>query len=343
MISRVRRSLPIQLYSGRPAAPLAFLLLSLAAAPAAADSAHQWLGRMAEAMSRLDYRGILIYRHGATLDTLEVAHRHDENGLRERIATLSGTEREIIRRDGEIRCLYPDDRSLVLEGRLSESLFPAVDEHSWESLAKWYRFTLGGVERVAGHEARVIGIEPRDEFRFGYRLWLDEASAMLLRSRLIDPAGQVFEEMTFATIDIGAAIGDDELAASQPLERFVKFKAADDSRNTLPLVRVLTSGSPLPPGFVLLNHTRTAGQGAGGALEHLLFGDGLATVSVYLETLDESDSGVPPSARRGALNIHSRRDGQRLVTVLGEVPFMTLEAFGRRFDNAAQTLTSQRQ
>ncbi len=326
---------------GLPAAPLA-LLFYLAAAQAG-DPAHQWLGRMAEAMSRLDYRGILIYRHGDALDTLEVAHRHDENGLRERIATLSGTQREIIRRDGEIRYLFPDDRSLVLEGRLSESLFPALDEHSWESLGKWYRFTFGGTERVAGHTARIIGIEPRDEFRFGYRLWLDEASAMLLRSRLIDPAGQVFEEMTFAMIDIGAAIGDAELAASQPLERFVKFKAAGSGKSALPQVRTLTSGSSLPPGFVLLNHTRTAGQGAGGELEHLLFGDGLATVSVYLEKLQEADSGVPPSARRGAMNIYSRRDGERLVTVLGEVPLVTLEAFGRRFDDTGLTRTGRRQ
>lgn len=301
------------------------------------EAVRGWLDRMSHALNNLDYQGTFIYQHDGQLETLRVVHIVNDEGEHERLYSLNGTPREVIRTPDSVRCILPEDGSVVLDRQLTRNLFPALPPTQVGDLESYYRFQLIGMDRVAGLHTRVIGIEPKDRYRYGYRLWLETDTGMLLRSELVDHSGSAIEQVMFTSINLGDPIPMTALN-SQVTDYKVQFgpKPPTPSVQVRERRKVNTSRrnlewsiSDLPPGFHLKSHgLETVSQE--GLAEHMVFTDGLASVSVYVEATEHGGDKAPEGvSNMGAINAFSRKVDKHRVTVVGEVPTLTVRSIAQ--------------
>lgn len=305
------------------------LVLACSASAIADDDVQRWLDRMSRAVETLDYRGTLVHvRHGE-VETLRVIHRADEDGIRERIYSIDGEPREIIRDGNRIRCVLPGEEPMMLESRLASRLLPTLPINRLVGPESAYVMSLGGTERVADMMARIVHIQPRDAFRYGSRLWLEEKTGMLLRYALIDNDGRRLQQVTFTSLELGASISDSELEPAFS-GREMTTTSLDQALQPAATRKIRTSVTPrVPRGYRLVN----AGEGrdaTGNRFEHLLYSDGLSSFSLYIEQSDGRGVGAGVEAM-GPVHLYTAHGDERIFTVVGEVPQATVEYVGRQF------------
>ncbi len=317
--------MPVRRYSG--------MLLLLLAGPLAADSVEQWVARMDTAMASISYRGTMVSIAGNRVDTLKVVHRVDDQGVRERIHALDGIPRELLRDRDSVLCLIDGQASLLVDNPFPRRLLAriALQELVGENSA--YRLRKGGTERIAGRDTRILEIEPLDDHRFGRRLWLDELTGLPLRSVAYDRGGRVVEKLSFVEIELDAEISDQELASELAgVAKPVRLTDSDPGIAANPAPSWLPDH--LPPGFRLASVGST-GEGEQRD-EHLLFSDGLASFSIYVEVA--ADSPVAEHLEsRGATHLYTAMRDGRTVTVVGEVPASTVHFVGRELRRLMST------
>lgn len=310
----------------RPLACMALALAALVAGPALAapeaDEARTALARMAEAMRRLDYQGSFTYEHSGRTDTLRIFHA-GEPLERERLVSLNGPRSEVIRSGSDVTSIQADGSATVFAGS-GRGLVPLVPDASRELLDAQYEIRIAGSDRVAGYEADVVDIAPRDRYRYGYRLWLDRNTRLLLRSVVTDPERRPLEQIMFVSLDIGTVPDDADLAPQRSELR---------TTSTTPANELMVRGTPhwrvdpAPAGFAFVSARRPK-RGPEGA-EHLVYSDGLASVSIYVEPRGDAQPGYDTLAGRGIVNVFSRVEDTWRITVLGEVPLATVQAIGQ--------------
>lgn len=308
---------------------LPWLLLALAAPAArAADDAEVLLARMNQAVHRLDYDGTFVYLHGEQLDSLRIVHKAGNGGARERLVSLNGPQREIIRNDREVRCYLPDENAVMVEHRRADRRnFPALLPESVGALNANYLLNRGKDGRVAGRKAVSVSIKPRDAYRYGYQLWADEATGLLLKASLTDEHGAVIEQYMFTQVAIGKPIPEAELKPRMPLKGALVQPAEPDN---LPAADFRWTVTQPPPGFAATARMLRRLPGHAEPVEHLVYSDGLAVVSVFVERRQDTAKApaLTGTTHMGALNAYGRVvDGHR-VTVMGEAPAATVSLIG---------------
>lgn len=309
----------------RPLLGSALLLVSLAAPQAVtADtslSPRQWLERMSQAAHRLDYDGTFVYSHDGHMQTMRIVHSSRNGSERERLISLSGPSREVIRDNDKVTCILPDDNEVVEESTGPARRLPLDLPQRLETLVRYYSFSDGGTERIAGHDSRKILITPLDRYRYGHALWLHQDKGLLLRSELYNEEGQVVEQLMFTSLQFHDTLPPG-LLEPETRGRDVVWQRSRERREVLDADDLWTVGE-LPPGFVLENHRHHALTGTNAQVEHLLFSDGLASVSVFIEPEDEGAEGFVGGLRLGAVNTFARSHHGYAITVMGEVPPVT--------------------
>jgi len=311
-------------------AALVFGVSLTALAPARAEeSVQNWLDRMSRAIETLDYRGTLVQVRNGEVDTLRIIHRADDDNMRERIYSLDGAPREVLRNGDRVRCILPGDEPLMLESHLAGRLLPTLPVNRLLGPESGYLMSLGARERVAGMMARIIHIQPRDAYRYGSRLWLEERTGMLLRYALIDHDGRQLQQLSFTSLELGASISDAELEPELVGERFAtqSINEAIHSAGSSSSDRVSIKPR-VPRGYRLVN----AGQGrgpVGAEFEHLLYSDGLSSFSVYAERAG-GETVAGRIETMGPVHVYTTQVDGRLFTVVGEVPAATVEFVGRQ-------------
>lgn len=312
------------------------LVMATLAVPALAESkasvseVRSWLDRMARAVETLNYRGTLVHWRDGQVDSLRIIHRADENGVRERIYSLDGEPREILRDGERVRCLLSGDQPLVVQSQLTARLMPNLPAGRLSDTESAYRMSMAGGERVAGLQTRILEIKPRDEFRYGHRLWLEEKTGMLLRSALLDYRGRQLQQLSFVTIEMGVPISDTELEpAMDQRTAQVALLQTEPSAESPPPEHFRASWEPsrLPPGFRLIRASRGKGQD-GVEFEHLVYSDGLASFSIYIEPGLAGYTGGRMESM-GPVHIYTGMVDGRQITVVGEIPQATAEYVGR--------------
>lgn len=296
--------------------------------PASAESPGDplsWLGRMATAGQRLNYSGTFIYQSGKNFETSRIAHMSDATGEHERLEVLDGSPREVIRSNSEVRCVLPDQKTVIVDRPGTRRAFPSRLPVAFGGLAENYRIRKGSVGRVAGLDAQQIILEPKDDLRFGYQLWAEVQSGLLLKARTVDDRGEIVEQFTFSDVKIGGEIGSDAFRPRITKSSDWRIVHANGVE-----VRKEDSGwalnAPLA-GFSLVSvMRRPLGRDRGEAL-HMVFSDGLASISVFIEPNDGARVEPGPFAS-GAINIYKRVVGPHLVTALGEVPLRSVQRLG---------------
>lgn len=299
------------------------LLFTLAGPLQAAVGADAWLERIAPALRNLDYQGTLVYVADGRVETLRVFHRIDGKRERERLVALTGPPREVIRDGAKVMCIgtgqSPVAYDLRQAGRWSQAL--ALSE---AVLLKGYRARLSGQGRVAGHAAQVIDVAASDGWRYGYRLWIERDSGLPLRVDLVGEDGRTIEQVAFTELRLGEQPAEADLQPSSGAN-LSRIQALPPPDRSPPRWQVKS----MPPGFEL----RAARYLPDGV--QLLYSDGLASVSVYVEPAGAGLRGAS-SSQRGAVHVRSYwMDGWHVLAI-GKVPAATVDRFARNLRRAGK-------
>ncbi|TVS13753.1 MAG: hypothetical protein EA419_00980 [Wenzhouxiangella sp.] len=313
---------------------LALLLGLVPMAVQAGDDVAHWLDRMARAVETLSYRGTLVHTRDGQVDTFRIVHRADEDGIRERLYSVDGEPREILRDGHNVRTLLVGDQSLVIQGGIGARLLPNLPPNRLSHPIVAYRMSFSGSDRIAGLPTRVLEIRPRDQFRYGHRFWLEENTGMLLRSALLDHRGNYLQQLSFVEIELGVPISDGELESALSDEQAREIEIDELVRgqqgSSGELHRATWVPKRLPDGFRLAS-TGRGYNSEGQALEHLLFSDGLASFSVYIEARAEADLLTSDRIEAiGPVHIYTGSVDDHQVTVVGEVPSATVAFVARQ-------------
>jgi sigma-E factor negative regulatory protein RseB len=305
---------------------LSLLLASLGGTAFAGDSAkaRAWLERMTTAMSQLSYQGTFVYARDGAIETMRITHLTDETGVRERMYSVSGPHREVIRDRKGVRCILEDYSAVVEDQVLASSYFPELPLSVIDGDASGYQLEFGGTARIAGQTARRVSISPNDKFRYGYDFWLEEQTGLLLKWVLLDDRHKPLAKLMFTDFAMGSAIDLDEVESSSDPQAFVEMKTFGLKKASVSQSKPRWQPAKLPPGFQLTSHNRTSG--ADGLYEHMVYSDGLAAVSVYVEQRHAESAVKQGINQLGTNNAYIRTQGDLQITVIGEVPAVTVKS-----------------
>ena len=306
----------------------ALLVLGLAvsaAAPAAVPEATGWLTQVSEAARTSNYKGVVVYREGDRVETMQVTHRFQSGEECERLVSLSGEAREILRHNDRVTTVLPLQKRLIEDRQAGKGLFPVMSQDMVVGLSQHYNFRELGTARVAGRNCQGMHITPQDGYRYGYEICADEERKVPLRVSLIDRHGRVLEQMMFTELSFPVSISDAAVRSELDTTGFTRVAqpvSAPSGGNTAWVLQ------KLPPGFRLRTRDLRTLPGARGTVEHLLLSDGLSTVSVYSSTQEAPARGLRGMSRMGGVNAYDRMVGPFHVTVVGEVPPQTVQQIG---------------
>ena len=335
----------------------AFLIVSFFTSISIADpdpnvlDPHALLAKMEESTRALTYQGTLVYsgggvysrggvdRQNSRMETLKIFHTLKDGEQSERLVYLTGEPREIIRRGDKVICIHPKNGVIELDGAIPAGPFARNYQASLRSVNEPYSVKLAGQTRVAGRDVTVLAVQPKDAYRYGFKLALDKQTGLLLQSLMVDANNKVLERFEYTEIKIGG-----DISAKQLSPNF------DRSRDRLSLIDVTTIPSRsmsdpneilklsskavedqnwqvnwLPAGFVMsAAHFEKKPQDSvkGSMRNSKMYSDGLSAFSVFVAP--DVDMSKSLSVQSGATLAYSivKRDteGPYSITVVGEIP-----------------------
>jgi len=302
-------------------AALALAWTATGVALAEEQAPTRWLERMNQALTTRNYDGTFSHWHGGHVEMLRIIHRVQDGTVSERLASLDGSGREFVRTGASLSCYLPDKRTVVVERRPpEESLvgFPAVTDQT----ASFYDIREVGRTRLNRRDTHIITVSPKDEYRYGYRLWIDDSTAMPLKTQLCDTHGHVIEQIVFASLTLPSRIPDSAFKTEVSTEGFQWLR-----NETPPPAQaggaMAWSAMRLPPGFKMTGRSAQTLPGSTDPVDHLVFTDGLASVSVFVEPQRAAKAGESPVAETAEVGSSSAFstvvDGHK-ITAVGEVP-----------------------
>ncbi len=317
----------------RPLAVLACLLPGFLSVPLHAVEAGDPASRL-DVMSRsfrsLDYHGVFTYEQGQSLSSVRIAHAVVDGVEQERLVHLDGEQREFVRRGHRVDCEHAGDRLMRLDpaARFAQRAQTGV---AGAQLGDHYAIEFDGSERVANHRGQRIRIVPRDPYRYGMNVVLDEASSLLLKSETTDGAGRVLERFQFVDLQIGAPVAAAELAPETPGAHHAAGHAG--AEEPAPFAWTVAW---LPEGFVATGREVRSARAGGPAVEVQSYTDGLAVFAVFVERTAERPPHAGQASRGATVSYVVPRDQEHLVTVVGEIPVETAQliANGVNFPDA---------
>ena len=307
-----------------PAIAVGLACSAQAAAPA---DPLAWLARAAQSARQATYEGVYVHTNGERTSTVRVSHVNHAGEEHERIEPLDGASMEIVRRNDEMYCRFPDAKTVRLDPRITTRFFPAILAAPAETIAASYDVKLGKSERVLGYECQWIRLEPRDDMRYSQRLCSELATGLILRAKVLSAQRQVIEQYTFTDLRIGPQAARADLKSifrARSRQWMVDGQPRDETAN---VDTGWTVAQP-PAGFQKIAELKRTLPGRGQPVSQIVLTDGVASMSVFVEAAS------PPrlaeaSSEDGTTAFYARPMGEQVVTVLGEVPLATAQLVAR--------------
>ena len=300
---------------------VAGLALLATVSAARAEDAAAWLTRAATAARQLNYIGTIVYQHGGYVETSRLVHQFDAGEEYDKLVNLEGPAREVIRSHGEVRCYYPDMKVVRVERSTLRNAFPSLSPQQQRALADFYNFRKAESMRVAGFDTQAWVFEPKDGMRYAHKFWTDSATGLIVKAKVVDENNGVLEQFVFSDLAIGAKVDPAMVKPTFPPAP-AGWRIREKGKAESEAVETGWTVTRIPPGFVKIVDGYRGFQSAR-KVAHLVYSDGLASISVFVE----SGRAAPPpngfSAQNG-LNVYSRQVDDNVVTVLGQVPALTL-------------------
>jgi len=309
------------------------LLLALGCGLAQAQSSPEalaLLGRIHQATQRLSYTGTFIYQQGSRTEVSRIARVVDASGSIEKLEVLDGVPREVVRTREGVRCYLPASQTVKVERAASAQRdFPAILPDRLNELPKHYVATRGENARVAGFDCVSVTLAPRDDLRYGYVLWADASTGMLLRARTINEKGETIEQFTFTQLQIGPVARD----KVRPKHAARNWRIEDAAAAPADLSEAGWTVNADLPGFHKIDEVRRKLRESQQFVGQVVYSDGLAAVSIFIEPLAERRETMRTGmSNLGAFNIYTREVANHLVTVVGETPAASVRRIADRVE-----------
>ncbi len=305
-----------------------------------ADDLFDMLKRMSEADQNQNYQGTFILRKSDSLSALRVSHGVDSKGVWETLESLNGETSKVFRHNNRVISVFPDREIItVRETNNKQSLHQKLPDNL-DQLAQFYLMKRLDDDRIANYQTLVVDLVPRDQYRYGYRYWVDKNNGMLLRCDLVGEDNKVVEQMMFTSLDYLSEVP----AHAIELQQFeqIEQRLQDEAKVEAPqAVEAGWKVGHLPKGFMLTQSTRrysqppsvddnkriadTLSDTSSPELLHMVYSDGLASVSVFIEVNQGDGKHLQGESSMGAVNAFGNAVGDYFATVVGEVPAKTVQ------------------
>ena len=301
---------------------LSFVLLT-SVASVSANPAVEWIEKMSDSMRNLSYAGNFVYMHGNQIESMSILHIKDESGERERLLSLNGEAREVIRDNKNLICIWPDSRKVVVDNSSQNKFSPLFVPDDITKISRYYDMSLADGERVAGQDSIIVNIKPRDQFRYGLKLWINLSNGLLLKSNLINGKNEVVEQVMFTNLEVLSKNDQLQLITMPELDdsfSLVRYHSGDASGNLE--ADMSWRFTNLPDGFWQESALKRQVAGTDRYIQQMVYTDGLASLSVFIEkqTVPTPQGETSMGAVNGFIHIFNNYS----VTAIGEVPAITV-------------------
>lgn len=308
-------------------------LLSFAGTAQAIESSTQgdalvWLKKLAAAGRQQNYSGTIVYQHGNHVETSRVVHFvNNAGGEFEKLETLDGPPREVVRSNDQVICYLPNTKTVLIEERSrSARNFPALLPESLSGISENYHVRKEGVDRIAGYDCQWIVLAPRDHLRYGRRFCAELGSSLPLRAHTLNEKGEPIESFAFTQLTLGGSFNRERVSSKYAeMSRAQNWRIDRSGLSMAPPTPADTGwvlSTPVP-GFKKLMEAKRSLGGRPGAVSQIVLSDGLAAVSIFIEPMPRVAT-TQALSHQGAVNIYKRPYGNHVLTVLGEAPAATI-------------------
>ena len=290
------------------------------------------LARIHQATQKLSYTGTFIYQQGNRTEVSRIARIADASGGTEKLEVLDGVPREVVRTRDGVRCYLPASQTVKVERKVeragSQREFPAILPDRLNELPQYYAASRGEPARIAGYDCVAVVLTPRDDLRYGYVLWADSNTGMLLRARTVNEKGETIEQFTFTQLEIGPVARD----KVKPKHAARNWRIEDAAAAPANLSGEGWSVNADLPGFQKIDEvSRKLRESL--VVRQVVYSDGLAAVSIFIEPLRERRELMRTGmSNLGAFNIYTREVANHLVTVVGETPAASVRRIADRVE-----------
>lgn len=306
-----------------PALLLAISATVVFAGPNTADDPWILLDKAAHAARQLSYKGVFTYQSGTNARSVEITHMNSGEGEYSRLVMLDGSPREVLSQGRDVVIFSPKNEKVVIEKRRGQNMFPALFPANMDAIKVSYQARMGGIERVGGREGQIIYLDPHDHYRYSYKFWADREYGLLLKSLTSNEHNQMMEQIAFSQLSL---LGTQNMDWFQPSVDSKKAYVMEDE--AVPATSPSVSGSwtitELPAGFRKIDQLKRKVHGKKTPVNQIIFSDGLASVSLFIEPLAKGARPKMGHTAMGATNFYANVIDGHQIMVVGEVPEETV-------------------
>ena len=288
---------------------------------------QQLLSKMNQTLERGNYEGTFVFMHNGNVETMSIVHGYSDNGVREKLVSLTGDAREVIRDQDVLTCIWPRDKLVVIETAGEAHGLPSSLPTDVSELAFHYKLTEVGQARIAGHDCTIIRFKPLDDLRYGHELCIETQQGMVLESKTFDAGGKAIENMMFTSFRMRESVSEKLFQPSVHLNDYTWKTASVDLNGELQPDQAWKI-EEFPPGFSLRSVTRRLMSASNNPVQHMVLTDGLASISVFISKVDDPEHMYKGAHKQGVINAYARDLNQHQITVVGEVPQGTVKMIG---------------
>jgi sigma-E factor negative regulatory protein RseB len=298
------------------------LLLNVAANAYADQTPADWLETTAFAGHQTDYSGVFVYQYDNRVETSSIIHVTEASGEYEKLESMDGPQREIIRHDGRLWS-FINHKMVQVGSQHERNSFPSLLPEQLSALSENYHARLLGVERVAGYNAQIILFQPKDNLRYTHKIWVHTDSGLLLKAAVLGDKNKVAEQYAFTQLQIGGKIDRSWIKECDSMGANGKAALTETNDDITPTNSGWVADT-LPSGFNKTMEVQRRMHGKHAPVTQIVYTDGLSAISIFIEPNDKDEDDVDGLSSRGAVNLYRKVLDENLITVVGEVPPRTV-------------------
>jgi len=290
-------------------------------------SLQKLLSKMNQTLERGNYEGTFVFMQNGSVETMSIVHGYTDAGVREKLVSLTGDAREVIRDQDVLTCIWPREKLVVVESASEAHGIPSSLPTNINELTFHYKLTEVGQARIAGFDCTIVRFEPLDELRYGHELCVEPQQGMVLESKTFNSNGKAIENMMFTSFRMRENAPEKLFQPSVHLNDYT-WKTAGVELDGEMQPDQAWDIEELPPGFSLQSVTRRLMSASKNPVQHMVLTDGLASVSVFISKVDDPENMYKGAHKKGVINAYARDLNQHQITVVGEVPQGTVKMIG---------------
>lgn len=320
-----------------------FILVFLVSTPAVSrviETPGQYFNKMVETVSNINYKGILVFNNVApgddNISAIEIVHSN-QNQKESRISSIDGGPISVYRKNDQIRELLGGKRQIekIMNNPFENFCAKTLDKRQ---LLQNYTFQFGPDSMIAGRDVKVVMLNPKNKQVFGHSFYIDKEHYMPLKMDFIPYKGSNINSYMFVNIEYPKHFNEEDLKIKmdgkvvmpdqeEKLETRQTISKSERMKNKSEKYASSWKIEYLPQGFKIFDHQIKKFHKKNSSVEHFVFSDGIALISVYIEALPENQIFRGRSIK-GAMSAYGAVQSGHQIVVVGKIPIETLELVG---------------